>query len=552
MKRCWLITALLFCAFFAFADTADDAAAVNNAIRQGNCAFLYEYINSKNADSVLEAKAKRAIDLYSTEDTKAASYRTDTIHLKVGSVPANLLEKVSQDPETNLKELVSYLIKGASDNFARVKVLHDWICYNIDYDTDLFFKDSSKKQNYCEVLQTRKAISTGFSALMKEMCTLAGFECVSIDGFAKGYGYNGHLSETVEHSWNAVNIESKWYLIDVTWDTGYLERKAFIRCYSSEYLFLDSRSFLYTHLPKEDAFQFYAPVVSASQFEKEPKLEGKFFDYGFSLLDNKLAFFNKIDSEFSFELKCKTPKAYMATTLFTKNGQIVENATWLNKRAGIITPIVDVPDNSEYKARFYMQSKRPFPFSVDIKTVEEVYLPKLQQEYLEKHLTLAELEIFKDAFYKVQRNGKYYYADDPFDTKKLRTVTKIFDLLYPKGTVFTEEIFSFYVSSADSYEGYGSDNLRYPFQEREFRTSANTNLVSPVTGCLKQGETYKFEVQTSDYTNFYILLPDSVKWSKKNLQTELYELEFQIPSGLSALTIYNTSRKALFTFKVEP
>ena len=248
MKKYCLIIILFFCIFLVFADDAD---AVNNAIRQGNCAFLFDYINSKNADSVLEAKAKRAIDLYSAEDTKAASYRTDTIHLKVGSVPANLSEKVTQDPETNLKELVSYLIKGASDNFARVKVLHDWICYNIDYDTDLFFRDSSKKQNYCEVLQTRKAISTGFSALMKEMCTLAGFECVSIDGFAKGYGYNGHLSETVEHSWNAVNIESKWYLIDVTWDTGYLERKAFIRCYSSEYLFLDSRSFLYTHLPKD-------------------------------------------------------------------------------------------------------------------------------------------------------------------------------------------------------------------------------------------------------------------------------------------------------------
>ncbi|MBP5793106.1 MAG: hypothetical protein J6W46_05615 [Spirochaetaceae bacterium] len=211
-----------------------------------------------------------------------------------------------------------------------------------------------------------------------------------------------------------------------------------------------------------------------------------------------------------------------------------------------------MPDKNEYKARFYMQSKRPFPFSVDAKTVEEIYIPKLQEAYTGNRVSARELQIFKDAFYKVQRNGKYYYADDPFDTQKLRTVTKIFDLLYPKGTVFTEEIFSFYVSCADSYEGYGSDNLRYPLQEREFRTSANTNVVSPVTGCLKQGETYKFEVQTSDYTNFYILLPDSVKWSKKNLQTELYELEFQIPEGLSSLSIYNTNRKALFTFKVEP
>ncbi len=548
MKRFYTALFMLFCIFLVF---ADDETDVSNAIKQGNCAFLFDYMNSRNADSVLASKAKRAIDLYSTDDATAAAYRTGTIHLKAGSVPPSLAQKVAENPEENLKELVSYLIRGASDDFVRIKVLHDWICYNISYDTELFFSDSSKKQDFVEVLQTGKAISSGFSALMKEMCNIAGFECQTIEGFAKGYGYNGHLSETVEHSWNAVCISSKWYLIDTTWDTGFLERKTFIKCYSTEYLFLDSRAFLYTHLPKEDKFQFYAPVVSSSQFEKEPKLEGKFFDYGFSLLDGKLAFFNKIDGEFSFELKCKTPKAYMATTLFTKNGQIVENATWLNKRAGIITPIVDVPDSNEYVARFYMQSKRAFPFSVDAKTVEETYLPKLQEEYLEKRVSAEELQIFKESFYKVPRNGKYYYADDPFDSRKLKVVTKVFGLLYSKDTIFTEEIFSFYVSADASYSGFGKDMLRYPFQEREFRTSANTNLVSPVTGCLKRGETYSFKVQTSEYTNFYILLPDSVKWSKKNLNTELYELELQIPQGLSSLSIYNTSRKALFTFKVE-
>ena len=123
---------------------------------------------------------------------------------------------------------------------------------------------------------------------------------------------------------------------------------------------------------------------------------------------------------------------------------------------------------------------------------------------------------------------------------------------YIKRNYIHRRDFFFFVKASSDYEGYGNNTLRYPFQEREFRTSANTNLVSPITGNLKQGETYKFEVQTSEYTNFYILLPNSVKWSKKNLQTELYELELQIPKGLSTLSIYNTHRKALFTFKVMP
>ena len=548
MKRFFAFTAILFCTFFIF---ADDEAFINNAIKQGNCALLFEYMNSKNADSVLASKAKRAIDVYAQEDTTAATFRTDSIHLTVGSVPQKLLQNVFEDPENNLKNLVSFLIKGTSDEFARIKVLHDWICYNINYDTELFFT-GTKKQDYIEVLKNQKGISAGFSDLMQQMCTLAGFECISIEGFAKGYGYNGHLAETVEHVWNAVNINSKWYLIDTTWDTGFLERKTFIKCYSSEYLFLDSRSFLYTHLPKDQALQFYAPVVTEAQFEKEPKLEGKFFNYGFSLLDNKLEFENKIKDEFFFELKCKNPKAYMATMLFTKNGAVVENSTWLKKQAGIITPIVDVPDSAEYVARFYMQSKRKFPFSIDAKTVEEVYLPKLAEEYELHHISKEELNIFKDAYYKVPYNKKYYYAENQFDSRKIKTVSKIFSLLYTKETIFTEEIFSFIVKANTEYSGYGKETHRYPYQEREFRTSANTNLISPVTGSLKQGETYQFKVQTSEYTNFYVLLPDSVKWSKKNLQTELYELELQIPKGISTISVYNTNRKALFTFDVIP
>ena len=100
----------------------------------------------------------------------------------------------------------------------RIKVIHDWICYNINYDTELFFSNSNKNQDYIEVLKNKKGISSGFSALMKEMCNLAGFDCLIIDGYAKGYGYNGSLADTVEHVWNAVNINSKWYLVDTTWD----------------------------------------------------------------------------------------------------------------------------------------------------------------------------------------------------------------------------------------------------------------------------------------------------------------------------------------------
>jgi transglutaminase/protease-like cytokinesis protein 3 len=83
--------------------------------------------------------------------------------------------------------------------------------------------------------------------------------------------------------------------VDVTWDAGPLEKRTFIKRYSTEWLFLDSRPFLYSHLPDEDQYQFYAPALSTEDFMREAYITDMFFQYGLALKSEDPEYNNLID-----------------------------------------------------------------------------------------------------------------------------------------------------------------------------------------------------------------------------------------------------------------
>ncbi|XP_039622981.1 kyphoscoliosis peptidase-like [Polypterus senegalus] len=79
----------------------------------------------------------------------------------------------------------------------KIRAIWTWIINNIAYDTEQSPRDPE------EVFRRRKAKCVGQANLFKEMCRFAGIECVVISG--------------QRHRWNAVCIEDRWHLLDVTW-----------------------------------------------------------------------------------------------------------------------------------------------------------------------------------------------------------------------------------------------------------------------------------------------------------------------------------------------
>jgi transglutaminase-like putative cysteine protease len=522
-----------------------DDEIVNEAIAYGDCATLYEYVNrgKDKTDAKLVTSANNAIKRYTTLDTGTSKYRTDKMDAKVRRVPKELMNEIFTKPEATLPGVVTSLISGVSDQFQKAKILHDWICDNIAYDTDIYFSGRITAQDYVSVLKKKKGVCSGYTNLMNQMCELAGIESTGINGYSKGFGYSGKIGKDTDHAWNALHIGSKWYLVDVTWDAGPVEKRTFIKRYSTEWLFLDSRPFLYSHLAEEDALQFYAPVLTANDFMREAYIAGKFFQYGLSLKTEDPEYNNLIDGGFTFDLVLKNSNVSLSSELRTSNQQDVNSASWAERKGTMVTFDFDVPNTAEYKGNIFARSQNEVRLQekIDIRTFESNWLPKAEALFdtenpKDRKITEKELELFKNSYFKVADNDSYYFAEDQFDTARNNAVLKIHKLL-EFSTNWMQDVLRFNIKAASGYQGFGNGVLKYPYTFSTYNQLSNTQLISPKTGTLKAGTSETFVMSSRDYVSFAIIINGEWNHFTKNSKTGNFELTLTIPPDVDSIKI---------------
>ena len=87
--------------------------------------------------------------------------------------------------------------------------IHNWMLEHIDFDSGSLLAVPSSSQ-YCDqpygVLKYGKAVCVGYATTFKLFMNMLGVDCMII-----------HDNEQ-SHSWNIVNLEGDWYLVDVTFD----------------------------------------------------------------------------------------------------------------------------------------------------------------------------------------------------------------------------------------------------------------------------------------------------------------------------------------------
>ena len=223
------------------------------------------------------------------QEKSVAPYRSNTPDLRVRSVPAETQQGVFTDPERYVGPLVQSLTQGVSDEFLRVKILHDWVAENIGYDVESFLSGVQVDTAWAETLRRRKSVCHGYASVMVKMCELAGIRCETVSGYGRGYGFLAGQAGQAEnvnqtnHAWNAVHLGGNWRLLDATWDAGHVHERAFHKSYGTTYLFAEPREFLYTHFPGDAKWQLLNPPLTAEQFADLPYLPGQFFDHGMRL-----------------------------------------------------------------------------------------------------------------------------------------------------------------------------------------------------------------------------------------------------------------------------
>lgn len=459
---------------------------------------------------------------------------------RVRTVPQSAADSVFTNPKEGLPLVVRHLIQNANGAQAKVKVMHDWICDNIAYDTDMYFSGRISMQDYESVLKKRKGVCSGYVSVLNEMCRLAGIESVGIHGYSKGFGYQGKLGSRPDHEWNAVNIGGKWRLVDCTWDAGHVDRKTWIKNYSDEWLFLEPQYFIYSHLPERDEDQFLKEPISREQFVKEPYVAGKFFRYGFSFGKIKPDYKTTISQSTKFDFGIsKSGVSITAAIREADSGRTIKNAVWINRMGNTFTVDFDVPDRKNYRALIFAKRTAEINYGDNFPIVQfEQYLSQAEQLLAQKKITQKEYDFFCGAFFKVDENNKYYLSEDLFATERKRAIEKIFKLL--DVSPFTlEAVFHFELSAERSYSGFGNE-LKYPSCYASYDSATNTKLVSPLGGTLKKGEKVKFEISSKDYVGIGVNVSGVLMPLQKDSKTGLYTAELEV-GDVEQVVVFGTS-----------
>ncbi|WP_050779101.1 transglutaminase domain-containing protein [Lyngbya sp. PCC 8106] len=195
-----------------------------------------------------------------------------------------LVTRMPLAAETSIAAVAQYITQRESDPFLVVKALHDYVVTRVEYDMAAYKRKYYPPQDAQTVFRTGKAVCSGYARLMQALGEVAGIEVAYITGDYRDL--TGGLSGE-GHAWNGVKINGKWYLVDATWDTGYLNGSEYIKQYRTNYLLAPPDVMSMTHFPTDPAWQLLPRPLSRPEFIRQPALQPDFFAEGFRLIAPK-------------------------------------------------------------------------------------------------------------------------------------------------------------------------------------------------------------------------------------------------------------------------
>ncbi|MCD6062341.1 MAG: transglutaminase protein [Flavipsychrobacter sp.] len=176
---------------------------------------------------------------------------------------------------SHLKTIVDSLTKRRTLPQAdQVRAIYMWIANNVTYSTVGKRHPNNFNPTASEALNTRETTDEGYANLFKAMLDMAHIRSAVIKGMAKFDPRNiGKISEKWnKHTWNAVEVKGKWYLVDLAWSVGRTDRKfrTFTKAFTDAWYMTDKELFAMTHYPKDKKWQLLDTPVNKSVFTQAP------------------------------------------------------------------------------------------------------------------------------------------------------------------------------------------------------------------------------------------------------------------------------------------
>jgi hypothetical protein len=285
----------------------------------------------------------------------AYSYRTDTVDSKMRNIPKNIEANRVSNPDEYVRQIAVYINENSTNDFERVKKAHDLTALLVRYDAVNFWANTVPAQDYRNVLKTKLAVCEGYSNLFKKLCDELRIQCDIVHGFGRGVGtspFAGDTPANSNHAWNIVTINNETYLIDCTWDSGYMDGRTAKQAYTTDWLFLKPDQFLSSHFPEDPKQQLMEKPLSADEFLKLPFYKPKFFEI-VGEIGPELFAINNVDGKLELEYTVKAGFEISYSIYDESGGRQFPNNSFSQCEGDKYKAYFSFPGNAKYLLRIF-------------------------------------------------------------------------------------------------------------------------------------------------------------------------------------------------------
>lgn len=219
-----------------------------------------------NPDVFYLSPNKMYLNIETTTKGKNVTYG---VYINSGNEDNYLIDDFSSQEEVEnainkIEQVRNQILQNrSSDTYDNIKMVHDYLVDNIQYDTTI---SKSNIYNIYGAMINGEAVCEGYARSFKYLMDSLRIPCTLVIG--KGTNSDG---ETENHAWNYVQIEERWYAVDSTLDdpvsiTGWVSQSSKYR-----YFLKGSNDMIRDHIPSgqftEGGKMFSYPPLSSSNYE---------------------------------------------------------------------------------------------------------------------------------------------------------------------------------------------------------------------------------------------------------------------------------------------
>ena len=238
-------------------------------------------------------------------------------------IAVNTVIEADASQSSTYKKAVTEILSGVNkkwSDFEKILYIHDYLVTNCEYDL------SFSRFSAYDAIVNKKAVCQGYSEAFKDLLNRLDIPCEVV------------MSYKLNHAWNAVKLNGKWYYVDVTWDDpiydqlGKVNHDYFLK--SDKYFHNDNNPNLVDNHNAND-YKFTGKLKTS--YFNSTKFDNQFNDNTTSFVYYNGYWYGKFGKQGTSGYNCSI-KAYKASDNGLKYVKTIKNLTdkwhsWDNKNA---------------------------------------------------------------------------------------------------------------------------------------------------------------------------------------------------------------------------